>query len=121
MNGAVSASAIVSGVTGTGSPAARPSASAFERSGSTATTRTPARHAGGRDPGDETAAAAGDDDRVDAGHVLEDLEPDGAGAGDHDRIVERVHEHAPRLLLELVQPRERRARARPPRGRPSAP
>ena len=42
MNGAVSASAIVSGVTGTGSPAASPRASAFERSGSTATTRTPA-------------------------------------------------------------------------------
>ena len=48
-NGAVSASATVCGVTGTGSPAARPSASAFECSGSTATTRTPARHARRRD------------------------------------------------------------------------
>ena len=61
----------------------------------------------GRDPGDETASAAGDDDGVDLRNVLEDLEPDGPGTRDHDGIVERVHEHAPRLLLELAQPLER--------------
>ena len=64
------------GVTGTGTPAASPSAQrrrALRLDGDDA-------HAGGDaghgDPGDEPAAAAGDDDRVDAVEVLEDLEPD---------------------------------------------
>ena len=95
MNGAVSASAIVSGVTGTGSPAASPSASAFERSGSTATTRTPAGTQAAAMP--ETSppppqattivSTPGTSSRISS--------PTVPGAGDHDGIVERVHETRP--------------------------
>ena len=79
------------------------------RSGSTAITRIAVAERS-LDPGDQPAAADGDDDGVGVGRVLLDLEPDGAGARDHERIVERVHERAARLL---DQTRRRRSNASP--------
>ena len=117
MKGAVSASATVSGVTGHGLSRGEPERERVRPLRLDGDDPDSCGNAGGRDPGDETASAAGDDDGVDLRDVLEDLEPDGPGARDHDGIVERVHEHAPGLLLELAQPLERRRPARPPRGR----
>ena len=49
-------------------------------------------HVGG-DAGDQAAAADGDEDGVDgAGMLAQDFHADRALAGDHVRIVERVHE-----------------------------
>ncbi len=66
-----------------------------------------------RDPCDEPPAAARHDDRVDPLDVLEDLEADGALPCDDERVVERMDEDAPGLLLELGEaledvPRSRR-------------
>ena len=43
----------------------------------------------GRDAGDEPAAADADDDRVDVGHLVEDLEAERALARDDVGVVER--------------------------------
>src|SRR5581483_12277206 len=65
---------------------------------------------GGRDPGDESAAADRNDDDVDVGHVLDQLEADGALPGDHEWIVERVDERPAGLLDQLVETVERLGR-----------
>ena len=60
------------------------------------------------------------------GHVLEQLEPERALAGDDRRVVERVHERQPAALgaLQRARPRRRRrscrrrGRSRPARARP---
>ena len=65
---------------------------------------------GGLDARDQPAAADRDDDRVRVRRVLLDLEPDRPGACEHERVVERVDERPPRLLDQLVEPRERVAR-----------
>ena len=62
----------------------------------------------GEDAADEPAAADRDDDRVGVGRVLFDLEADGAGAGEHDRVVEGMDERAPGLLRPA---RARRSKA----------
>jgi hypothetical protein len=59
------------------------------------------------DAGDEAPAADGDEDDVRVGCVLLDLEPDGARTGDHDGVVEGVHERPPRLLPQLGEALER--------------
>ena len=51
----------------------------------------------------EPAAADRDDDRVDVRRVLQDLEADRPLAGDHERVVERVDEHAARLREVLLE------------------
>ena len=79
------------------------------------------RRSRGGDPGDQPAAADGDDHGVGVGRVLLDLEPDGARAGDHDRVVERVHERAARLVASGARGARRPRRGRSARGRPSAP
>ena len=61
----------------------------------------------GGDSGDEAAAARRHEDRLDLGRVLEQLERQGALAGDHERVVERVHERPARLADVLVEPGER--------------
>ena len=45
-----------------------------------------------RDPGQQTATAHRSDDRFEIGVLGEHLDRDGALAGDHRRLVERVHE-----------------------------
>src|SRR3546814_9651890 len=40
----------------------------------------------------QPAAADGDDDRVEAGSILQHLQTNGPGPGDDPRIVERMHE-----------------------------
>ena len=60
-----------------------------------------------RDPGDQPAAPAGDEDRLDLRRVLEQLQPHGARAGDHDRVVERMDERAAGRRDHLRQPLER--------------
>ena len=50
--------------------------------------------------GNQAAAADSDDDHVDIGQVLEDLEPDRAVAGDHLRVVERVDEREAALVAD---------------------
>ena len=118
-NGAVSPSAIVSGVSGTGSPAARPSASAFDPSGSTATTRTPAgTHAAAipetsPPPPLETTIVStpGTSSRISS--------PTVPCAGDHDRdrrTGARTPARSPRRSSSQAVERGRRAVA--PRGRP---
>ena len=78
--GALSPSATDVGSTGMGSPASSAPCIAGDSSGSTPTTRTSGRGAldRGRDAGDQAAAADRDDDRAGVGHVLEELEPEGA-------------------------------------------
>ena len=56
---------------------------------------------GDRDTGDQAAATRGYDDGGGVGHLLDDLEPEGALAGDDVAVVERVDEHCPGLLGEL--------------------
>ena len=51
----------------------------------------------------EPAAADGDDHGVGVGRVLLDLEADGAGAGEDDRVVERMDERAAGLLDQRVR------------------
>ena len=50
---------------------------------------------------DESAAAHGHDDAVDVRHVVENLQGDGALSGNHQRIVERMHEGHAFFVLEL--------------------
>ena len=57
-----------------------------------------------RDARHEAAAPDRHDDRVDVGNRVEDLEPDGALAGDDQRVVERGNERRAGVG------RERRAR-----------
>src|SRR5207249_11772358 len=52
---------------------------------------------------DQSSAANGNDERVRFGNVLDDLEPDGALAGDRQRVVERVDERAACLFLEPAE------------------
>ena len=111
-NGASSPPAIVSGITATGSPASSAERSAVDPSGSTATTRTPRAATAAAIPAMSPPPPTGNDDRVDAGRVLEDLEPDRALAGDHERVVERVDERRARLGEVLVEPDERLGRVR---------
>ena len=65
---------------------------------------------GGCNSRDEAAAPDRHDDRLDAGQVLEHLEPDGALAGDRARRVERMDEGPPRLGEQQVEAAERLAR-----------
>ena len=59
-------------------------------------------------------------DRVGVRRVLFDLEADGAGAGDHERVVERVDAACGRSRsMQLVEPLERARPGRSPRGRRS--
>ncbi len=57
----------------------------------------------GRDAADQSAAADGHEDRVDtvAVRLAQDFHGDRALAGDHVRIVERMHEDQPALAREL--------------------
>ena len=104
------------GVTGTGSPAAIALCSAVLCSGSTAIDAYPV--ADRRlDAADQPAAADGDDHGVDVGCVFLDLEADGALAGEHERVVERVHERPAGLFDEHVEPLRMPRRGRSPRGR----
>ena len=116
-NGAFSPSAMLVGVTGTGSPAAN---RAVERRAQFGLDRDHAHAVADRrlDAADQPAAADRDDHRVGVGGVLLDLETDGALAGEDERVVERMHERAAGLFDQRVQPLERLARARSPRGRP---
>ena len=61
----------------------------------------PGRAERGADPADEPAAADGDGDDIGVRRVLLDLEPDRAGARDHDRVVERMHERPAALGEQL--------------------
>ena len=100
------------GVTCVGSPCARPSMERLARvglDGDHADARVLER---GLDAGHEPAPADRDDHRVGVGCVLLDLEADRACAGDHERVVEGMHERASRLLLELREPCERVAGVR---------
>ena len=54
-----------------------------------------------RDAADESAAAHGDDDGVEVRHLLDQLEADGALAGDHARVVEGMDEDETALGLDL--------------------
>ena len=72
----------------------------------------PGRAERGDDPADEPAAADGDGDDVGVGRVLLDLEPDRAGARDHDRVVERMHERPAALGEQLLEAIERLGRPR---------
>jgi len=94
--GALRPSAMLVGVTGVDSPRSRPDRD-----------HAPCRTERGLEPGDEPAAADADDHCVGVRCVLLDLEPDRAGAGDHERVVERVHERATGLRDQVVQARER--------------
>ena len=58
---------------------------------------------GASDPGDQPAAADGDDDRVEVGVLLEQLEADGALTRDHGAIVEGVREDAVFFLFDLTR------------------
>ena len=111
----------VAGSTGTGRPASSASAQRGRALGLDADDADAERRDGGRDPRDEPAAADRDDDRVDVGGVLEDLEPDGALPRDHERIVERVDERRARLRDELVRAARTPPPGRRPRGRSCAP
>ena len=80
-------------------------------------------HRGG-DAADEPAAAHRDDQRVELRLRAQHLQPDGALAGDHQRVVEGVHEgqalrvgQRQRVVARLV---EGRRRAAPPRRRSRA-
>ena len=60
----------------------------------------------GRNPGDQTAAADRNEDRVDgvAVQLAQDFHADRTLTGDHVRIVERVHEHQTALARQLDGP-----------------
>ena len=62
------------------------------------------------DSRDEPAASHGDDDDLRIGHVLEDLQPDGALPGDRERIVEGMDEGPAGLLHQLAETLERLGR-----------
>ncbi len=53
------------------------------------------------------AAAHAHEDQVDVGHVVVDLEPDRALAGDDQRVGVGVHEGLALLAFDLVRERER--------------
>ena len=112
-NGAFRPSAIDRGSTGTGAPAASPACSAWLVSGlDRDDANAPGRAERGDDAADEPAAADGDGDDVGVGRVLLDLEPDRAGARDHDRVVERMHERPAALGEQLLEAIERLGRPR---------
>ena len=69
------------------------------------------------DPGDEPAAADSDDDGVGVGRVLLDLESNRAGAGEHERVVERMDERRGRSPRSARADARTPPPARPPRGR----
>ena len=74
-----------------------------------------------RDAAGQPAAADRHDDLREVGHVLEQLEPERALAGDDVGVVERVHERHARLAPRARAPRRRSRRPTRRRRRPCAP
>src|SRR6185437_7020975 len=62
------------------------------------------------DARDESTTTDRDDDDVEVGRILDELQTDGALAGDHERIVEGVNEGTPGLGDQLVETVEGLAR-----------
>ena len=71
---------------------------------------------GDRDPGNQPTTSDGNDDDVDAGNVLADLEPDGSLPGNDERIVERVDDET--VAADLLETYRTPPPARLPLRRP---
>ena len=91
----------------TGCPAASDGGYAAASSACTPTTRTSGRRdlTATRDAGEQPAAAGAHDDRLDVGHLLEDLQADRALPGDDVVVVERVDEDRTGLVARTPAPR----------------